>query len=76
MLQGVVVLVRSEDGVVIDKHGHYYGFSKWSAIKEICKKYFKHGESASDFKIFFMTEEYKTAKVKCINSVTHHYFDV
>lgn len=68
LLQGVVVLVRSEDGVVIDKYGHYYGFSEWSAIKEICKKYFKRGKSVADFKILFMTEEeYKTAKVKCIN---------
>lgn len=77
LLQGVVVLVRSEDGVVIDKYGHYYGFSEWSAIKEICKKYFKRGKSVADFKILFMTEEeYKTAKVKCINGVPHHYFNV
>lgn len=72
-----MVLVRSEDGVVIDKYGQYYGFSEWSAIKEICKKYFKRGKSASDFKILFMTEEeYKTAKVKRINGVTYHHFDV
>ena len=77
LLQGVVVLINSKDGVVIDKYGRYYGFSEWSAIKEICKKYFKRGKSVSDFKILFMTEEeYKTAKVKCINDIPHHYFDV
>ena len=77
LLQGVVVLVMADDGVVIDKYGHYYGFSEWSAIKEICKKYFKHGKLVSDFKILFMTEEeYKTAEVKCINGIPHHYFNV
>ena len=77
LLQGVVVLVNSKDGIVIDKYGHYYGFGEWSAIKEICKKYFKRGKSGSDFKILFMTEEeYKTAKVKYINGVPHHYFNV
>lgn len=77
LLQGVVVLVRADDGVVIDKYGRYYGFGEWSAIKEICKKYFKRGKSATDFRLLFMTEEeYKTAKVKCINGVPHHYFNV
>lgn len=37
LLQGVVVLVSSKDGAVIDKYGRYYGFGEWSAIKEICK---------------------------------------
>lgn len=77
LLQGVVVLVRADDGVVLDKYGRYYGFGEWSAIKEICKKYFKRGKSASDFKLLFMTEEeYKTAKVKCINGQLYHYFNV
>jgi hypothetical protein len=77
MLQGIVVLVKSDDGAVINKFGHYYGFSEWNALKYICKKYFKRGKSASDFKILFMSEEeYKTAKVRCPNGVPCHYFDV
>ena len=77
LLQGVVVLVRSSDGVVLDKYGRYYGISEWKAIQDICKKYFKRGKSASDFKILFMTEEeFKTAKLKYVDGDSCYYFNV
>lgn len=77
-LMGVVILIRATDGVVLDKYPHYNGYSEWGALKEICKRHFKRGKKAEDFKILFMTEgEYKScSELKFIKNDTYLCFNV
>ena len=75
--QGVIVLVRSSDGLVLDKFGRYYGYSEWSAIKEMCRRHFKRGRHPDEFIVLLMTEaDYKNVEVKCTYGKPRHYFNI
>lgn len=63
----VVVLVRTSDGLVIDKYFYENGISEFSAIKMMCK-YLKRGKNPSDFKVLLMTKnDYYNADLMIIN---------
>jgi len=74
--QSVIVIVRSNDGLVLDKFGRHFGYNEWIALKEICRKFLKRGRRPEEFVLLFMTEaDYKTAR-KADDNTGRLFFDI
>lgn len=71
-----VWLVDNKSGRIVEHLSRIHGFGEWSAIKYICKHYFKRGIASSDFTIVFLRlrDEDNHRKVGCTKGIPYYEF--